>query len=38
MMENELKIDPKIVSEFFKFNKNIIEAPNMVPVPNEINL
>jgi polyhydroxyalkanoate synthase len=37
-MENELKIDPKLVAEFFKFNKNMIEAPKMVPVPDEINL
>ena len=37
-MENELKIDPKLVAEFFKFNKNVIEAPKMVPAPNEINL
>src|SRR5574342_778576 len=37
-MENELKIDPKLVDEFFKFNKNIIDAPSLVPAPNEINL
>ena len=37
-MENELKIDPKLVAEFFKFNKNMIEAPKMVSAPNEINL
>jgi len=37
-MENELKIDPKLVAEFFKFNKNMIEAPKMVPAPDEINL
>lgn len=37
-MENELKLDPKLVAEFLKFNKNIIEAPKMVPVPGEISL
>lgn len=37
-MENELKIDPKLVAEFLKFNKNVIEAPRMVPAPGEINL
>ena len=37
-MDNEFKIDPKLVTEFLKFNKNIIEAPKMVPVPDEINL
>lgn len=37
-MENELKIDPKLVTEFLKFNKNMFDAPKMVPAPDEINL
>ena len=37
-MENELKIDPKLVTEFLKFNKNVMNAPKMVSAPDEINL
>ncbi|HSD04534.1 MAG TPA: class III poly(R)-hydroxyalkanoic acid synthase subunit PhaC [Nitrosopumilaceae archaeon] len=37
-MENEIKIDPALVAEFLKFNKNVMDAPKMVPAPNEINL
>ncbi len=37
-MENELKIDPQLVEEFLKFNKNVFDAPKLVPAPNEINL
>ncbi len=37
-MENELKIDPVLLEEFLKFNKNLIEAPKMVPAMDEINL
>ncbi len=37
-MENELKLDPKLIEEFLKFNKNIIEAPKMMQVPDEISL
>ena len=37
-MENELKIDPKLITEFLKFNKNVMNAPKMVSAPDEINL
>ena len=36
MLENELKIDPRLVEEFLNFSKNIIEAPKLVAAPDEI--
>ena len=30
-MKTETKIDPKIMEEIIKFNKNVIEAPKLVP-------
>lgn len=36
-MENEI-IDPKLMEEFLSFTKNVTEAPNLVPVPDEITL
>lgn len=35
-MENELKIDPRLVEEFLNFSKNIAEAPKLVAAPDEI--
>jgi len=35
-MENELKIDPRLVEEFLNFSKNIVEAPKLVAAPDEI--
>ncbi|KAG2475971.1 MAG: Polyhydroxyalkanoic acid synthase [Nitrosopumilales archaeon] len=37
-MQSESGISPKIIEEFLKFNRNIIDAPNHVPAPDEINL
>ena len=37
-MKTETKIDPKIMEEIIKFNKNVIEAPKVVPAPDEISL
>ena len=37
-MQPESKIDPKIIEEILKFSKNVIEAPNLVPAPDEISL
>jgi polyhydroxyalkanoate synthase len=35
-MKSENAIDPKIIEEIIKFNKNVIEAPELVPAPDEI--
>ncbi len=32
------QIDAKVVSEILKFSKNVVQAPNFVSAPNEINL
>ena len=37
-MVEELKLDPKLVEEFLKFGRNIVEAPKLVQAPEEINL
>ncbi len=37
-MQSESRVDPKIIEEILKFSKNVIEAPNLVPAPDEINL
>ena len=37
-MQNESRIDPKIIEEILKFSKNVIEAPKLVAAPDEINL
>jgi len=37
-MQSESNIDPKIIEEILKFSKNVIEAPKLVPAPDEINL
>ncbi len=37
-MKSESKIDPKIIEEIIKFNRNVIEAPKLVPAPDEITL
>ncbi len=37
-MIDESRLDPKLVEEFLKFGKNMVEAPNLVPAPDEINL
>ncbi len=37
-MKTENKIDPKLVEEFLKFSRNVVEAPKMVSAPDEINL
>jgi len=37
-MENELRIDPKIIEEFLEINKNIFEAPKLVAAPDEISM
>jgi len=37
-MKAETKIDPKIIEEIMKFSRNVAEAPNLVPVPDEIKL
>ena len=37
-MQPESKVDPKIIEEILKFSKNVIEAPNLVPAPDEISL
>ena len=37
-MHNESNIDPKIIEEILKFSKNMIEAPQFVSAPDEINL
>jgi len=37
-MQSESGIDSKIIEEFLKFNRNVIDAPNHVPAPDEINL
>ena len=37
-MKTENKIDPKLVEEFLKFSRNVVEAPKKVPAPDEINL
>ena len=33
-MTSETTIDPKIMEEIIKFNKNVIEAPKLVPAPD----
>ncbi len=37
-MTDESRLDPKLVEEFLKFGKNMVEAPKLVPAPDEINL
>ncbi len=37
-MKTENEIDPKFVEEFLKFSRNVVEAPKLVPAPDEINL
>jgi len=37
-MQSESRVDPKIIEEILKFSKNVIEAPNLVPAPDEISL
>lgn len=37
-MESELRIDPRIISEFLQINKNMIEAPKLAAAPDEISL
>ncbi len=37
-MIEESRLDPKLVEEFLKFGKNIVEAPKLVPAPDEISL
>ncbi len=37
-MASETKFDPKLVERILKFNKNVIEAPNLVSAPNEISI
>src|SRR3990172_3568634 len=38
MIEENNRLDPKLVEEFLKFGKNMIEAPKLVPALDEINL
>jgi polyhydroxyalkanoate synthase len=35
-MNSETTIDPKIMEEIIKFNKNVINAPSHVAAPDEI--
>ena len=35
-MVNENRLDPKLVEEFLKFGKNMVDAPKHVPAPDEI--
>ena len=35
-MKSETAIDPKIMEEIIKFNKNVMEAPSHVAAPDEI--
>ena len=35
-MQNESRIDPKIIEEILKFSKNVINAPKLVAAPDEI--
>ena len=37
-MIEESRLDPKLVEEFLKFGKNIVDAPKLVPALDEINL
>ncbi len=37
-MQNEPRRDLKIVEEMLKFSKNVVDAPNLVSVPDEISL
>ena len=37
-MQSESRVDPKIIEEILKFSKNVIDAPNLVPAPDEISL
>jgi len=37
-MESEIKIEPKIVEDLLKFAENVVKAPKLVPVPDEITL
>jgi polyhydroxyalkanoate synthase len=37
-MANEIKVDPQMLAEFIKLNKNIFEAPNFAKSLDEINL
>lgn len=37
-MQNEMKIDPKLIEEFIKFSRNVTEAPNHIAAPDEISL
>ncbi len=37
-MEDELRIDPRLIEEFLQINKNILDAPNLVAAPDEINM
>ena len=37
-MVEQSRIDPKLVEEFLKFGKNMVEAPKLVPAPDEIDL
>ncbi len=38
MIEEGTRLDPKLVEEFLKFGKNMIDAPKFVQAPDEINL
>ncbi len=33
-MQNEPRIDPKIIEELLKFSKNVIDAPKLVSAPD----
>ncbi|MEJ2259779.1 MAG: class III poly(R)-hydroxyalkanoic acid synthase subunit PhaC, partial [Nitrosopumilaceae archaeon] len=37
-MKSESKIDPKIMEEIIRFNKNVLQAPKLVAAPDEISL
>ena len=35
-MKSETAIDPKIMEEIIRFNKNVLNAPKLVAAPDEI--
>ncbi len=35
-MVEESRLDPKLVEEFLRFGKNMVDAPKLVPAPDEI--
>src|SRR5574337_1144151 len=37
-MANEIKLDPRLIAEFIKLNKNILDAPNLAQSLEEIDL